>query len=137
MDEAFDLYVGHQTVTGAVSGYVSDVQLAEQNNKPYVMLETNTASCAGFYGTSDAFIAAIWAIDYDLQMASINASAAMFHLGGQNALYNVSFYDCLDNFFLDDKFYKTSALHATTWSSSEERYGMDHRTDILLRSFRG
>ncbi|GJJ09247.1 hypothetical protein Clacol_003469 [Clathrus columnatus] len=88
IDEAFDQYVGHQTVTDAVSGYISDVQLAEQNGKPYVMLETNTASCAGFWGTSDAFIAALWGLDYDLNMASINASAAMFHLGGQSALYN-------------------------------------------------
>lgn len=88
VDEAFGLYVGHSTVTNTVGGYVSDVQLAEQHNKPYVMLETNTASCAGFFGTSDSFLAALWTLDYELAMVSINTTAAMFHLGGQNAVYN-------------------------------------------------
>lgn len=102
MDEAFDLYVGHSTVTSAVAGYIADVQLAEQHNKPYVMLETNTASCAGFFGTSDAFLAAIWAVDYDLQMVTINTTAAMYHLGGQNAVYNVSPHVCLVFFKFKD-----------------------------------
>lgn len=32
---------------------------AQQLNKPYVMFETNTASCGGFAGLSDSFGAAL------------------------------------------------------------------------------
>jgi hypothetical protein len=39
---------------------------------------------------SDSFGAAMWAIDYGLQMAFSNFSTALFHVGGQNTYYNVS-----------------------------------------------
>jgi hypothetical protein len=48
------------------------------------------ASCGGFLGVSDSFTAALWGLDYALQMAHSNFSGAMFHLGGQNVFYNVS-----------------------------------------------
>lgn len=32
------------------------------------MFETNTASCGGFAGISDAFAAALWGVDYSLQV---------------------------------------------------------------------
>jgi hypothetical protein len=48
------------------------------------------ASCGGFLGISDSFTAALWGLDYALQMAHSNFSGAMFHLGGQNVFYNVS-----------------------------------------------
>jgi hypothetical protein len=53
------------------------------------MFETNTASCGGFPGISDSFGAALWGLDYALQMAYSNFSGAMFHVGGQNVYYNV------------------------------------------------
>ncbi|KAJ7898477.1 hypothetical protein B0H13DRAFT_2337413 [Mycena leptocephala] len=59
-------------------------------NKPFLMFETNTSSCGGFFSISDSFTAALWGLDYALQMAQSNFSGAMFHLGGQNVFYNVT-----------------------------------------------
>jgi len=53
-----------------------------------LMFETNTASCGGFAGISDSFGAALWGLDYSLQMAHSNFSGALFHVGGQNVFYN-------------------------------------------------
>jgi hypothetical protein len=52
------------------------------------MLETNTASCGGFPGVSTSFGALLWSIDHSLQMAAVNFTNAMYHVGGQNAHYN-------------------------------------------------
>jgi len=38
------------------------------------MFETNTASCGGFPGLSDAFAAALWGVDYALTMAQVYSS---------------------------------------------------------------
>lgn len=46
------------------------------------------ASCGGFVGISDSFGAALWALDYAMQMAYSNFSAALFHVGGQSVFYN-------------------------------------------------
>ena len=54
------------------------------------MFETNTASCGGFPGLSDSFGAALWGLDYALQMAYVNFTGALFHVGGQDVYYNVS-----------------------------------------------
>ena len=54
------------------------------------MFETNTASCGGFPGISDSYGAALWAIDYGMQLAYGNFSNGLLHIGGQNAFYNVS-----------------------------------------------
>ena len=53
------------------------------------MFETNTASCGGFPGVSDAFASALWGVDYAMQLAHSNFSGALFHAGGQNVSYNV------------------------------------------------
>jgi hypothetical protein len=54
------------------------------------MFETNTASCGGFPGISDAFAGVLWSVDYALQLAATSFSGALFHIGGQTAFYNVS-----------------------------------------------
>lgn len=59
-------------------------------NNTNCRFETNTASCGGFPGISNAFGSALWALDYGLQMAYSNFSGALFHVGGQNVYYNVS-----------------------------------------------
>lgn len=59
------------------------------------MFETNTASCGGFAGISDSFGAALWGLDYALQMAHSNFSGALMHVGGQNVFYNVRFRSCI------------------------------------------
>jgi hypothetical protein len=53
------------------------------------MFETNTASCGGFSGLSDSFAAALWSVDYNLNMAVNNFTNALYHVGGQRAYYNV------------------------------------------------
>jgi hypothetical protein len=63
--------------------------IAQQYNLPFVMFETNTASCGGFPGVSDSFGSALWALDYGLQMAYSNFTTALFHVGGQSVFYNV------------------------------------------------
>ena len=54
------------------------------------MIETNTASCGGFAGISDSYGAALWGIDYGMQLAYGNFTHGLLHTGGQNAFYNVS-----------------------------------------------
>ena len=60
------------------------------------MIETNTASCGGFAGISDSYGAALWGIDYGMQLAYGNFTHGLLHTGGQNAFYNVSVF-----FFLE------------------------------------
>ncbi|KAJ7624758.1 glycoside hydrolase family 79 protein [Roridomyces roridus] len=82
-------YLTHQAPKNIVTRYLNDTAYAQTKNKPFLMFETNTASCGGFLGISDSFTAALWGIDYVLTMAHSNFSGAMFHLGGQNVFYNV------------------------------------------------
>lgn len=55
---------------------------------PFVILETNTASCGGFPGVSDSFGAALWGIDNALGLTTINTTTTLFHVGGQHDSYN-------------------------------------------------
>ncbi|KAJ6577637.1 hypothetical protein B0H19DRAFT_932173 [Mycena capillaripes] len=82
------LYLTHDAHTGLLAPYLNSTMYAQTVNKPFLMFETNTASCGGFLGISDSFVAALWGLDYALQMAHSNFSGAMFHLGGQNVFYN-------------------------------------------------
>lgn len=72
-----------------MQGYLDSTNIAQQAGKPFLMFETNTASCGGFPGASDSFGAALWALDYGLQMAYGNFSGAMLHVGGVDDTYNV------------------------------------------------
>jgi len=53
------------------------------------MFETNTASCGGFAGISNSFAAALWALDYDFQLAYGNFIQALLHVGGQNVFFTM------------------------------------------------
>jgi hypothetical protein len=64
------------------------------------MFETNTASCGGFSGLSDSFAAALWSVDYNLNMAVNNFTNALYHVGGQRAYYNVGHHPFDHPFFL-------------------------------------
>lgn len=86
--EAFPQYLDHTASQSIVGPYINSTLFAQQMGKPFIMYETNTASCSGFAGISDSFGAALWALDYGLQMAYTNFSAALLHVGGQNAFYN-------------------------------------------------
>ncbi|KAF8636113.1 hypothetical protein AX17_003816 [Amanita inopinata Kibby_2008] len=81
-------YLTHDAGINLVANYLNSSSIAQQKGKPFVMFETNTASCGGFGGLSDAFTASLWGVDYALQMAYVNFSMAMFHVGGQNVFYN-------------------------------------------------
>lgn len=89
LDLTFANYLNHTSGQIICNQYLSSTALAVAANKPFLMFETNTASCGGFAGISDSFGAALWALDYGLQMAYSNFSGAMLHVGGQNVFYSV------------------------------------------------
>lgn len=60
-----------------------------------MMFETNTASCGGFPGISNSYGAALWGLDYALLMAYNNFTGALFHVGGRDVFYNVSYLNIL------------------------------------------
>ncbi|KZS86852.1 hypothetical protein SISNIDRAFT_447342 [Sistotremastrum niveocremeum HHB9708] len=82
------LYMNHSAVVQLSAPYLNTSQIALTLNKPFIMFETNTASCGGFSGLSDSFISAMWAVDYALSMASFNFTNALLHVGGQSDYYN-------------------------------------------------
>ncbi|THH18224.1 hypothetical protein EW146_g2709 [Bondarzewia mesenterica] len=84
----FPDYLNHTAGQNLVQPYINSTLFAQQVGKPFIMFETNTASCGGFPGISDSFGAALWALDYGLQMAYGNFTGALLHIGGQNAFYN-------------------------------------------------
>lgn len=88
------MYLNHTAGQALVAPYLNSSAIALAAGKPFLMFETNTASCGGFAGISDSFGAALWALDYGLQMAYSNFSGAMLHVGGQNVFYNVSKQTC-------------------------------------------
>lgn len=84
----FPNYLTHAAGKSIVAPYLNSSAIALAAGKPFVMFETNTASCGGFPGISDSLGAALWAIDYGLQMAASNFSHALLHVGGQDVYYN-------------------------------------------------
>jgi len=85
---AFAQFLTHQSGIDIVQPYLNTAGLAQIHNLPFVMFETNTASCGGLPGISDSFGAALWGADYSLQMAYSNFSGALMHVGGQGVYYN-------------------------------------------------
>ena len=90
VQDEFPKYLDHSACKDLVSPFLSASATALAHNKPFLMFETNTASCGGFPGISDSFGAALWGLDYGLQMGYSNFSGALLHIGGQNVYYNVS-----------------------------------------------
>ncbi|KAJ7153086.1 glycoside hydrolase family 79 protein, partial [Mycena crocata] len=84
----FPDFLNHTAHTSLLAPYLNSTAFAQSHGKKLLMFETNTASCGGFVGISDAFGAALWGLDYALQMAHSNFSGAMFHVGGQSVFYN-------------------------------------------------
>jgi hypothetical protein len=84
--------MSHASGQNIVKSYLNSATVAQGLNKPLMMFETNSASCGGFPGIADAFGAALWGLDYALQLAYSNFSVAMFHSSGQNVSYNVRGY---------------------------------------------
>ncbi|KAG8678311.1 hypothetical protein FRC08_017875, partial [Ceratobasidium sp. 394] len=86
--ETFGSYTTHQAVTNLAKGYIASSAAVQAAGKPFVLMETNTASCGGFPGISDSFGATMWAADLGLQFAYINFSQVLLHVGGQDTYYN-------------------------------------------------
>ncbi|OJA16747.1 hypothetical protein AZE42_09611, partial [Rhizopogon vesiculosus] len=86
--EVFQNFLNHTSGIYIVAAYLNSTAFAQANGKPFIMMETNTASCGGFPGLSDSFGATLWALDYGLQMAYSNFSGALLHVGGQDVYYN-------------------------------------------------
>ncbi|KIK68723.1 glycoside hydrolase family 79 protein [Collybiopsis luxurians FD-317 M1] len=86
--ELWPTYLMHTSAQSLVQPYLNSTNFAQQKGKPFIMFETNTASCGGFAGISDVFGAALWGLDYGLLMAASNFSGAMFHVGGESVYYN-------------------------------------------------
>jgi hypothetical protein len=81
-------FLNHKMGQSIVQPYWDSTARAQAIGKPMLMFETNTASCGGFAGISNSFVAALWAVDYGLQLAYGNFSGANLHVGGQNVFYN-------------------------------------------------
>ncbi|KAH7106403.1 hypothetical protein BKA62DRAFT_765954 [Auriculariales sp. MPI-PUGE-AT-0066] len=81
----FNNYARHNLRTPT---YLPMAAAAQGAGKPLVLLETNTASCNGYLGLSDAFLATLWNLDLAMQLASYGFSHMMIHLGGHQAYYN-------------------------------------------------
>lgn len=86
----FPNYLNHTAGKLLIARYLNSSAIAQAAGKPFLMFETNTASCGGFPGISNSFGSALWGLDYGLQMAYSNFSGALFHVGGQSVYYNVS-----------------------------------------------
>ncbi|KAL7413310.1 hypothetical protein BDY24DRAFT_389626 [Mrakia frigida] len=84
-------YHSHALATNTIAGdlnYQVYNNMAIQRGLEVTMAETNTASCSGYAGVSDAFISALWTLDWSFTLASINFTSAYLHVGGRNAYYN-------------------------------------------------
>ncbi|KAK7033434.1 Glyco-hydro-79C domain-containing protein [Favolaschia claudopus] len=86
--QIFPSYLDHTAGQKIAAKYLESTALAQQNNLPFLMVETNTASCGGFPGVSNSFGSAMWALDYGLQLAYSNFTTALLHVGGQGVYYN-------------------------------------------------
>ncbi|KAF9457308.1 glycoside hydrolase family 79 protein [Collybia nuda] len=86
--ETFPQFLNHNSGLNLVRPYLQSSALAQAAGKPFIMFETNTATCGGLPGISNSFGAALWALDYGLTMAASNFSGALLHVGGQNVYYN-------------------------------------------------
>ncbi|KAF9458509.1 glycoside hydrolase family 79 protein [Collybia nuda] len=86
--ETFHEFLTHNAGLNLVRKYRNTSNLARQLGKPFIMFETNSATCGGLPGISDSFGAALWALDYGFTMAATNFSGALLHIGGQNVYYN-------------------------------------------------
>lgn len=85
------MFLNHNNVQTLNTAYANTSQIAQSLGKPFVMLETNSASCGGFSGLSDSFAASMWTVDYSLNQAMLNFSHSLQHVGGQSDYYNVRF----------------------------------------------
>ena len=78
-----------ETVVELTKWNTEGIDLSNQAGKPVIMSEFSTVSCGGFPTVSDTFGAALWSIDYAVQMAGVGYSAAYLHTRERNVSYNL------------------------------------------------
>ncbi|EJU00548.1 hypothetical protein DACRYDRAFT_23005 [Dacryopinax primogenitus] len=86
--DIFPSYLNHTAAQTFVQPYLDAVPVVLGAGKPFVMLETNTASCGGFLGVSDSFGATLWTLDLAFQLAWANFSTVLLHTSGTSVYYN-------------------------------------------------
>ncbi|KAI0341171.1 glycoside hydrolase family 79 protein [Trametopsis cervina] len=86
--DVFGDYLSHKSGKNLIGPMLNSTLLAQQYQKPFIMFETNSASCGGFAGLSNSFGISLWALDYGLQMVYSNFTHALVHFGGQTVYYN-------------------------------------------------
>ncbi|KAG8947618.1 hypothetical protein FRC04_010552 [Tulasnella sp. 424] len=86
--DIFPNYLTHKSAQTFVQNYITTAPSVINAGLPFVVLETNTASCGGFPGLSDSFGAALWGIDSAFALAAMNFSQVLLHVGGQSTSYN-------------------------------------------------
>lgn len=86
--DIFGNYLTHKAAQTFVENYLTTAPAVLDAGLPFVVLETNTASCGGFPGLSDSFGSALWGIDSAFALAAMNFSQVLLHVGGQSTSYN-------------------------------------------------
>ncbi|OJT07649.1 Beta-glucuronidase [Trametes pubescens] len=68
-------------VRGNLTIYEADIAATQAQGLVYILGETNSIACHGAPGVSNTAGAALWAIDYTLQAATLGMKEAYFHEG--------------------------------------------------------
>ncbi|GJE89063.1 glycoside hydrolase family 79 protein [Phanerochaete sordida] len=84
----FPNYLSHASGRSICAALLNSTLVAQTYSLPFIMFETNSASCGGFAGISNVFGITLWALDYGLQMVYSNLTHALIHVGGQDVYYN-------------------------------------------------
>ncbi|KAH8680264.1 Six-hairpin glycosidase-like protein [Ilyonectria robusta] len=72
--------MSHSGITSQISSFAAEVSAAKAKGKSHVMGETNSATQGGG-GISPTFGAALWILDYVLQLVHMGTKAIYFHQG--------------------------------------------------------
>ena len=69
------------SIRGNLTSFGSDIAAVKQNGLTYVLGETNSVSCHGAPGVSNAAGAALWGLDYALFAGQLGIDRLYFHQG--------------------------------------------------------
>jgi len=72
--------MSHTSVTGSVARFQAEANVAHSVGKPFLLSETNSATCGGG-GISSTFGAALWIVDYVLRSMVLGVDRMNFHQG--------------------------------------------------------
>jgi len=82
-------FTKHSNVITLAQWNINGINLAKAAGKEVLLDEYNSASCGGSPGKSDTFAAALWSVDYSLQLAIYNYSAAYIHTREPGITYDI------------------------------------------------